>query len=55
MREQCLALIGKEQLLPQFEGLNAYEVLRIIIGRDPSICKKCRTGRMVLALPEKPG
>lgn len=54
-REQCLALIGKEQLLPQFEGLNAYEVLRIIMGSDPSICKKCKTGRMVLALPEKSG
>jgi hypothetical protein len=55
LREQCLALIAKEQLLPRFEGLNAYEVLRIIMGSDPSICKKCKTGRMVLALPENTG
>lgn len=55
LREQCIALIGKDQLLPQFEGLNAYEVLRMIMEGDPSLCMKCKTGRMVLSLPENTG
>ncbi len=55
IRETCLELIGKQQLLPQFEGLNAYEVLRMVVGVDPSICKKCKTGRMMLAIPPNPG
>jgi hypothetical protein len=55
LREQCLGLIGKQLLLPQFVGLNAYEVLWSIIGSGPSICKKCKTGRMVLSVHENPG
>ena len=45
-KEQCLALIGKQQLLSELEGLNAYEAFWHITGRDPSLCKKCKTGRM---------
>jgi len=45
-KEQCLALIGKQQFLPELEGLNNYEALRHITGKNPSLCKKCKTGRM---------
>jgi hypothetical protein len=46
-KEQCHALIGKQQSLSELEGLNDYEVFRLITGRDPSLCKKCKIGRMV--------
>ena len=49
-KEQCLALIGKQQPLSELEGLNDYEVFRQITGIDPSLCKKCKTGRMVPVL-----
>ena len=45
-KEQCLALIGKQQLLSKLEGLNGYEAFWHITGRDPSLCKRCKTGRM---------
>ena len=45
-KEQCLALIGKQQPLSELEGLNGYEAFWHITGRDPSLCKKCKTGRM---------
>ena len=49
-KEQCLALIGKQQPLSELEGLNDYEVFRHITGRDPSLCKKCNIGRMAPVL-----
>ena len=49
-KEQCLALIGKQQPLSELEGLNDYEVFRHITGIDPSLCRKCKTGRMVPVL-----
>ena len=49
-KEQCLALIGKQQTLSKLEGLNDYEAFRLIKGRDPSLCKKCKTGRMTPVL-----
>lgn len=48
--EQCLALIGKQQTLSELEGLNDYEVFRQITGIDPSLCRKCKTGRMMPVL-----
>ncbi|MHC4184084.1 MAG: IS91 family transposase, partial [Planctomycetota bacterium] len=45
-KEQCLALIGKQQPLSELEGLNDYEAFMLITGKDPSICKKCKAGRM---------
>lgn len=45
-KEQCLALIGKQQFLPELEGLSNYEALWHITGKNPSLCKKCKTGRM---------
>lgn len=48
-KEQCLSLIDKPQYLSELEGLNAYEAWRLISGKDPSLCRKCKTGRMRLA------
>ena len=45
---QCLALIDKQQYISELEGLNAYEAWCLTSGKDPSRCKKCKTGRMKL-------
>ena len=46
-KEQVLALIFEPQSVSDLEGLNAYEAFRHITGKDPSICVKCKTGRMI--------
>jgi len=48
-KDQCLSLIEKQPSLSELEGLNNYEAFRHITGIDPSLCKKCKTGRMVPA------
>ncbi|HUS86330.1 MAG TPA: IS91 family transposase [Bacteroidales bacterium] len=49
-KEQCLALIGKQQPLSELDGLNDYEAFRHITGNDPLKCKKCKTGKMIPVL-----
>jgi hypothetical protein len=46
-KEQSIALIAKTMHVSEIEGLNAYEAFRIITGLDPTICVKCKTGRML--------
>ena len=46
-RQQAIALIGKIIWQPILEGLNAYEVYRILRGSDPVRCPKCKQGIMV--------
>jgi hypothetical protein len=46
-RQQAIALIGKTIWHPILEGLNAYEVYRILRGSDPARCPKCKQGIMV--------
>lgn len=41
---ECFDLIDKPSFIPQFEGLSAMEIWRMITGRDPLICPKCQTG-----------
>jgi hypothetical protein len=45
-REQAIALIGKTMWLSQLEGLNVYEVLRALTGKDPALCPVCHEGIM---------
>lgn len=46
-KEQSFALISESRHISELEGLNSYEVFRNITGNDPSICEKCKAGRMV--------
>lgn len=46
-REQAISLIGKTMLLPQWEGLPAYEIIQSITGKDPLLCPLCKQGRML--------
>lgn len=45
-KEQCLALIGKDQYLSTVEGLNSFEAFLLLTGIDPWRCKKCSGGLM---------
>ncbi|WP_299584690.1 IS91 family transposase [uncultured Sunxiuqinia sp.] len=45
-KEQCLALIDKDQYLSPVEGLNAYQAFQILSGKDPWRCKQCGEGIM---------
>jgi len=47
-KEQCFILIGKQPPLSYLEGLNAMEIFREITGKDPSVCPKCKKGRLKL-------
>ena len=42
----CLALIGKVLLPPRFDGLNSFQILELLTGKDYTLCPCCRTGRM---------
>ena len=55
VRERCLELIGEQTFLPQLVGLNGYEALRMVTGKDLMVCKKCGKGLMLLCLPPTPG
>jgi hypothetical protein len=46
-RQQAIALIGKTIWQPILEGLNAYEVYRVLSETDPARCPKCKQGIMV--------
>ncbi len=46
-REQVISLVGKIMYLSRLEGLSAYEILKEITGKDPSICPICKQGIMV--------
>ena len=50
-KEQCFALIDENTQLSQTEGLNQFEAIKILLKKDLTLCKKCKKGRMVLALP----
>jgi len=55
-RQQAIALIGKTIFQPILEGLNAYEVYRILRRIDPARCPKCQQGIMVrYSLETAPG
>jgi len=42
----CFALIDRIQLPPRFDGLNTMQILKLITGKDYSLCPCCNTGHM---------
>ncbi len=46
-KQEAIVLINKPQYISELEGLNAFEAFMHITGNNPSICKKCKTGRMI--------
>ena len=45
--EDIFSLLEKDILLPKYEGLNAYEVIRTLFNKDPICCEKCKKGRYI--------
>lgn len=45
--DNSVQLLNKQVLIPQYEGLNAQEVVRSLFKRDLSCCTKCKKGRML--------
>jgi hypothetical protein len=45
--EDIFTLLEKDILLPKYEGLNAYEVIRALFNKDPICCEKCKKGRYI--------
>ena len=43
----CFNLIGNNGYFSVLEGLNSYEVWRIISGKDSMCCPKCQKGKMI--------
>ncbi len=52
-RECIYDLLDQEQPLSKLKGLDAYDTYRTITGDDPSICRKCRKGKMKITLKNK--
>lgn len=49
--QHCFALINKVQLPPRFEGMNRMQILKLITGKDFSLCPCCQTGQMKRYIP----
>ena len=45
--QTCFNLIGNSSYISALEGLNSYEVWRIVSGKDPMCCPKCQKGKMI--------
>jgi len=45
--EICFNLIETKSYFSILEGLNSFEVWRIISGKDPMCCPKCQKGKMI--------
>ncbi len=50
--EKCISLLNKETFLPQLVGLNAIEVYRFLVKKDPLCCSKCKNGIMKLVIKQ---
>jgi hypothetical protein len=47
----CFALFDKLQLPPRFQGLTMTQILKLITGKDYSLCPCCKTGHMQIYKP----
>ena len=43
----CRKLIGSPVYTPKFEGLSTIEVLRVLFGRDVTLCPACQQGKLI--------
>jgi predicted Zn-ribbon and HTH transcriptional regulator len=50
--QTCFNLIGNNSYFSVLEGLNAYEVWRLVTGKDPIYCPKCHKGKMIPCIAE---
>jgi hypothetical protein len=46
-RQRCMALINKPLHVPLLAGLSAKQVIKVVTGKDPDTCPKCKKGKML--------
>jgi hypothetical protein len=46
-RQKCMALINKPQHVALLTGLSAKQVIKVVTGKDPDTCPKCKKGKML--------
>ena len=46
-RQKCMALINKPLHVPLLAGLSAKQVIKVVTGKDPDTCPKCKKGKML--------
>lgn len=45
-KQQCFALIGEPVHVSLLQGISTKQVLKIVTGKDPDTCPKCKNGKM---------
>ena len=45
--QTCFDLIENSSYFSVLDGLNTYEVLRMVSGKDPICCPICKKGKMI--------
>ena len=46
-KQQCFSLINKPQHVPLLQGLTTKQVIRVVTGKEPDSCPKCRKGKIM--------
>ena len=53
--DECFRLLKKTRLIPFYQGLGTYEVLREIFGDEMFKCPCCKSGKMIFGIGEEKG
>ena len=54
-KEQCIRLIGKPRPVSLLKGLSTKQILKIVTGKEPDLCPKCRQGKLIAKTVIDPG
>jgi len=54
-RQQCIALLDKPLSVSLLQGPSVREVLKMVAGKDPETCPKCKKGEMISLTRLRPG
>lgn len=46
-KKKCVALIAKPVNVPVLAGLTTIEVLKVVTGKDSTLCPKCKKGKLL--------
>ena len=46
-RQKCISLINKPLHVPLLAGLTGKQVLKLVTGKDPDTCPKCKKGKLL--------
>ena len=46
-KEQCMNLIDKPQHIPLLQAITTKQVIKVVTGKDPDQCPKCKKGKLM--------